>query len=94
QPQVALSPGIAGSLTGVLQRAVQFGTGQAAYLGQGEAGKTGTTDSNKDLWFVGYLPDPAWVTGVWLGNDDATSTQGGSGLAAQVWGNYMRRIRG
>ncbi|MGF1575161.1 MAG: transglycosylase domain-containing protein [Cyanophyceae cyanobacterium] len=94
QPQVALSPGIAGSLTGVLQRAVQFGTGQAAYLGQGEAGKTGTTDSNKDLWFVGYLPDPAWVTGVWLGNDDATPTQGGSGLAAQVWGNYMRRIRG
>lgn len=91
QPQVVLSPGVVGSLTPVLQRAVQVGTGQAAVLGRGEAGKTGTTDSNRDLWFVGYVPDPAWVTGVWLGNDDATPTRGGSTLAAQVWGNYMRR---
>lgn len=94
RPQVVLSPSVVGSLTQVLQQAVQLGTGRGAYLGVGEAGKTGTTDGNKDLWFVGYLPNPAWVTGVWLGNDDATATQGGSGIAAQVWGDYLRRVRG
>jgi len=40
------------------------------------------------VWFVGYLPRE-WVTGVWLGNDNNQPTQGSSGLAAQLWGEYM-----
>ncbi|MDX2271777.1 MAG: transglycosylase domain-containing protein [Cyanobacteriota bacterium] len=86
-----LSPEIANQMTQLLQNVVRSGTGQNAYLGLGEAGKTGTTTDNKDLLFVGFLPRMALVTGVWLGNDDATPTQGSSGQAAQVWGSYMRQ---
>ncbi|WLT40206.1 hypothetical protein NON20_17985 [Synechocystis sp. B12] len=32
------------------------------------------------------------VTGIWLGNDDSSPTQGSSGLAATLWGQYMRQI--
>ncbi|MEN9205824.1 MAG: transglycosylase domain-containing protein [Thermostichales cyanobacterium BF4_bins_65] len=85
-----ISPQTAQQLTQILQEAVARGTGRAAYLGMGEAGKTGTTTGNKDLWFVGYLPQPAWVTTVWLGNDDSSPTHGTSGHAALIWGRYMR----
>lgn len=83
-----ISPVVAATLTGMLQTAVASGTGRAAFLGRGEAGKTGTTNEARDMWFVGYLPG-GLVTGVWLGNDDNQPTQGGSGLAAQLWGEYM-----
>jgi membrane peptidoglycan carboxypeptidase len=58
----------------------------------GEAGKTGTTDDNKDLWFIGFVPSQKIVTGVWLGNDNSTPTSGSSGQAARLWGNYMRQV--
>jgi membrane peptidoglycan carboxypeptidase len=69
---------------------VQSGTGRAAALGQGEAGKTGTTNDNVDLWFVGYIPN-GLVTGIWLGNDNNRVTNGSSAIAAQLWGNYMNK---
>lgn len=90
QRQQVISPTTAQALTQVLQAAVQSGTARSAYLGRGEAGKTGTTTANKDLWFVGYLPQPTWVTTVWLGNDDSSPTRGSSGHAALIWGRYMR----
>jgi membrane peptidoglycan carboxypeptidase len=71
---------------------VQGGTGRSAFLGLGEAGKTGTTDDNRDLWFVGFVPGRSLTTGIWLGNDDNTATGGSSGQAAAVWGNYMRQV--
>ncbi|GAB4211533.1 MAG: transglycosylase domain-containing protein [Synechococcales cyanobacterium] len=89
QAEQVISPFVAQRLTKLLQEAVTFGTGRAAYLGRGEAGKTGTTTGNKDLWFVGYLPQPTWVTAVWLGNDDSSPTRGSSAQAAQIWGRYM-----
>ncbi|MGG6239118.1 transglycosylase domain-containing protein [Nodosilinea sp. AN01ver1] len=88
----AIDPGIASTLTGLLQGVVQGGTGRSAFLGLGEAGKTGTTDDNRDLWFVGFVPGRDLTTGVWLGNDDNTPTRGSSGQAAAVWGNYMRQV--
>ncbi len=84
-----LLPQVAQTLTGMMQGVVQSGTGRDAYLGVGEAGKTGTTNDNRDLWFVGFIPRQDLVTGVWLGNDDNTPTSGSSGQAAAVWGNYM-----
>jgi membrane peptidoglycan carboxypeptidase len=56
------------------------------------AGKTGTTNDNVDLWFVGYLPNQQLVTGIWLGNDNNSPTSGSSGQAAQVWGDYMGQV--
>lgn len=87
-----LSPQVADEMTQLLQGVVQAGTGQNAALGLGEAGKTGTTNDYVDLWFVGYVPSQALVTGIWFGNDDNTPTVGTSGDAAQLWGDYMRQI--
>ncbi len=87
-----ISEGVADTMTDMLQGVVRGGTGSSAALGLGEAGKTGTTNDNKDLWFVGYIPSQQLVTGVWLGNDDNSSTGGGSANAAQLWGEYMREV--
>jgi len=56
------------------------------------AGKTGTTNDNSDVWFIGLTPD--LVAGVWLGFDKPTPiTAGAAGgsLAAPVWGKMLAR---
>lgn len=87
----ALEPRVARQMNVLLQGVVRGGTGRAAYLGPGVAGKTGTTDRGVDLWFIGYLDagDRLLVTGVWLGNDDNSPTRGSSTQAAAVWRDYM-----
>ena len=92
-----ISQDVTDELTQMLKEAVEVGTGKAASIDAEEAGKTGTTDNNVDLWFIGYVPieDPQedydMITGVWLGNDDNSSTNGSSYQAAALWGKYMRR---
>lgn len=87
-----LNPQVVDTMTDLLRGAVQSGTGRGASVGRGEAGKTGTTNDNVDLWFIGYVPRQELVTGVWLGNDDNTPTSGSSAQAAQVWGDYMSQV--
>ncbi len=87
-----LDPNVANTMHQMFRGVVRSGTGRRAALGLGEAGKTGTTDDNRDLWFIGYVPREKLLTGVWLGNDDSTPTSGSSGLAAQLWGNYMNQV--
>jgi 1A family penicillin-binding protein len=56
------------------------------------AGKTGTTNDNSDVWFIGLTPD--LVAGVWLGFDKPTSIAGGAAggsLAAPVWGRMVAK---
>jgi len=92
----ALDPAIAFVLTSVLQDAIDRGTGaavRAAGFRGPAAGKTGTTNEEADVWFVGYTPE--LVAGVWMGLDQpATIVDGASGgtLAAPVWGRLMSRI--
>lgn len=88
----ALDATVANTLVGMMQGVVQGGTGRDAYLGLGEGGKTGTTNDNVDLWFIGFVPANAVVTGIWLGNDDNTPTDGSSAQAAKLWGDYMGRV--
>jgi membrane peptidoglycan carboxypeptidase len=90
--QRVLRTGIADTLTTMMRSVVTSGTGKNAAIGRGEVGKTGTTDNNVDLWFIGFIPDQKVVTGVWLGNDDNSPTRGSSAQAAQVWGNYMGSV--
>ncbi len=90
---VAVDAGIAATMTEMLRGVVTSGTGRGAAIGRGEAGKTGTTNDNVDLWFVGYVPRDSLVTGIWLGNDNNNSTRGSSGVAAQLWGQYMAQVR-
>lgn len=74
-------------MAGVIER----GTGRAADIGRPAAGKTGTSDENRDAWFVGFTPD--LVTGVWVGNDDNSRMGGmtGGGLPAVIWKSFMGR---
>jgi membrane peptidoglycan carboxypeptidase len=84
-----LQASTAETMTGFLRGVVTSGTGRAAAIGLGEAGKTGTTNDGVDLWFVGYVPAREVVTGVWLGNDNNSPTSGSSAQAAKVWGSFM-----
>jgi penicillin-binding protein 1A len=92
-PERAVDENTAAIVTWVLQGVVESGTGAAARLpGRAVAGKTGTSENYRDLWFIGYIPQ--LVTGVWLGNDDSTRTWGSSGTAALTWYDFMSRIVG
>ncbi|MUL35660.1 transglycosylase domain-containing protein [Gloeocapsopsis dulcis] len=88
QPKRVLDPGSAAITTWMLQNVVQSGTGRPAFLNRPVAGKTGTSDESRDLWFVGYIPQ--LVAGVWLGNDNNEPTWGNSGTAAATWRQFMR----
>lgn len=89
--QAVVNPEVAATMTDLLRGVVQSGTGRAAAIGMGEVGKTGTTNNNVDLWFVGYIPG-GLVTGIWLGNDNNSPTSGASSQAARLWGSYMGKI--
>lgn len=90
KPQQVLDPWAAASTTSVLTSVIQGGTGTSAYLGRPTAGKTGTTDNERNVWFVGYVPQLA--TAVWIG-DDANRPLGrgvsGGGYAAPIWRSFM-----
>ncbi|KYC42848.1 penicillin-binding protein [Scytonema hofmannii PCC 7110] len=86
----ALDADSAAIMTWMLRNVVDYGTGRAAQIGRPVAGKTGTTDEARDLWFIGYIPQV--VTGVWLGNDDNKPTWGSSGSAAYTWHEFMEQV--
>ena len=74
----------------MLRNVVTDGTGGAAQLDDRPvAGKTGTSDEARDLWFIGYIPQ--LVAGVWLGNDDNRPTSGSSSSAAYTWHEFMEK---
>ena len=72
--QLLIPQYVAAGITDLLQTAVATGTGRAAQIGRPVAGKTGTTSSNKDGWFVGF--SSGITTGVWMGRDDARAVSG------------------
>ena len=78
--RVLVAPWVAAEMTDLLQSAVLSGTGRAAQIGRPVAGKTGTTSSNKDGWFIGF--SSGLTTGVWMGRDDARPIPGLQGGAA------------
>jgi penicillin-binding protein 1A len=81
---------VAAGITDLLQTAVNTGTGRAAQIGRPVAGKTGTTSSNKDGWFVGF--SSGITTGVWMGRDDSRVVRGleGGAAPARAFAAYMR----
>jgi len=80
---------VAAGITDLLQSAVSTGTGRAAGIGRPVAGKTGTTNSNKDGWFLGF--SSGITTGVWMGRDDARAVAGlqGGTAPARAFAAYM-----
>ncbi|MEG4984456.1 penicillin-binding protein 1A [Microcoleus sp. BR0-C5] len=88
KPKRVLDKDSAAITTWMLEGVVQDGTGGPAALNdRAVAGKTGTSENVRDLWFIGYIPQV--VTGVWLGNDDNYPTWGTSGTAAYNWRDFM-----
>ncbi|MXP26193.1 PBP1A family penicillin-binding protein [Altererythrobacter indicus] len=81
---------VAAGMTDLLQSAVATGTGRAAQIGRPVAGKTGTTNSSKDGWFVGF--SSGITTAVWMGRDDAKPVAGlyGGTAPARAFASYMR----
>lgn len=92
KPQLVLDPWSTASLTDVLQGVITRGTGVSARLDRPAAGKTGTTSSERDIWFVGYVPQLS--TAVWVGNDDYRPIGRGAtggGYVAPVWRDFMQQ---
>ncbi len=77
------------AMVDMLMEAVQTGTGRAAAFGRPAAGKTGTSQDNRDGWFIGFTND--LVVGVWVGRDDSEPVEGlqGGGMPARIWRDFM-----
>lgn len=88
---VLVAPYVAAEMTDLLQTAVNTGTGKAAQIGRPVAGKTGTTSSSKDGWFLGF--SSGITTGVWMGRDDNRAIPGlhGGTAPARAFAAYMSR---
>jgi penicillin-binding protein 1A len=89
EERVLVAPWVAAEMTDLLQSAVLSGTGRAAQIGRPVAGKTGTTTSNKDGWFIGF--SSGLTTGVWMGRDDARRVGGlqGGTAPARAFHDFM-----
>ena len=89
EERVLVAPWVAAEMTDLLQSAVLSGTGRAAQIGRPVAGKTGTTSSNKDGWFIGF--SSGLTTGVWMGRDDARPVGGlqGGTAPARAFHDFM-----
>ena len=90
----AIDPRDAYEITQMLQGVVNYGTGKTIRdmgITGPLAGKTGTTNSGEDAWFVGY--SPTLVAGIWFGYDaprQISSDATGGRLAAPAWAEFYR----
>ena len=90
-----INPYTAYQITSMLQGVVQRGTAKKAFenFPWPVAGKTGTTNDNRDAWFIGYTPD--LVVGVYVGYDKPRSMgrkATGGGLAAPIVAEFLREV--
>jgi len=96
----AFEPAAMYEVTKILVQNIKGGTGRRASIGCPAGGKTGTTDENRNAWFVGFTPKLA--TSVWVGFPEANipmpnlfnggPVDGGT-FPAQIWGDYMKAAR-
>jgi penicillin-binding protein 1A len=92
EPRLVLDPWAAAALNDAMQSVINNGTGKSANIGRPAAGKTGTTSSERDIWFVGYVPQLS--AAVWAGNDDYSRMGGGAtggSFMAPIWRDFMNQ---
>lgn len=92
RPRLVLDPWATAALTDTLQGVINQGTATSAKLGRPAAGKTGTTSSQRDIWFVGYVPQLS--VAVWAGHDNNMPLSYGAtggGFVAPVWRDFMQK---
>jgi penicillin-binding protein 1A len=89
---IVIDPMTAYQITSMMEGVVQRGTGtRVRDVGRPVAGKTGTTNDEKDVWFIGYTPD--LVVGVYLGYDRPRPLgRGATGgqYAAPIVGEFLK----
>jgi len=96
RPQQVMDPRDAYEMTSMLRAVVDYGSGRAIRdygITAPIAGKTGTTNSGTDVWFIGY--SPTLVAGIWFGYDQPRPINGGSAsggrIAAPAWADFYRQ---
>lgn len=92
-PRRAVSAQATATLVGILKNVVQAGTGTQAKLeDRVVAGKTGTSDESRDVWFIGFTPD--LTCAIWGGNDENLSIKGkhitGGAIVARIWNKFAK----
>lgn len=91
KPQTVLTNEQAYLMTNMLEAVLDYGTGKNVDIARPAAAKTGTTNENVDLWFIGYTPD--LVTCIFIGNDNRKPIEGyGSSTAGPMWAEYMEKV--
>ena len=86
-----LDPLVNKSLNNLLEKSVSEGTSIAASIkGKKIYGKTGTSDGNRDLWFIGSINN--LTSGVWIGFDENKKSNLSSGNAAYFWKKFISKI--
>ncbi len=92
---IIVDPRLAYQITSMMEGVIKRGTAKKLKeLDVPIAGKTGTTNQNKDAWFIGYTPD--LVIGVYVGYDKPQSLgykQTGSSVAVPIFKNFAKKIR-
>jgi penicillin-binding protein 1A len=93
RPKTELQPannqGARAAIRDLLTSVVREGTGRAAKINGPAAGKTGTSQSYRDAWFIGFTS--GLVVGVWVGNDDNSPTRSvaGGDMPARIWNEFV-----
>jgi penicillin-binding protein 1A len=90
KPKLVLNQWASAAINSTLKGVISRGTATKAQIGRPAAGKTGTTSSERDVWFVGYTPQLS--TAIWVGNDDYQPLNYGAtggGTVAPVWRDFM-----
>ena len=87
KPKQAVDKGSVAIVTWMMRGVISSGTGTPAAIDRPAAGKTGTSENARDLWFIGFIPQV--TTGIWLGNDNNAPTWSASTTAASVWHDFM-----
>jgi penicillin-binding protein 1A len=93
--QPTLKPEVAYVMVSLMRSVVDEGTAHGAIAGKlrrPAAGKTGTSNGQRDAWFVGFTPD--LLTAVWVGFDDMKKLgrgEAGGKTAAPIWADFMAK---
>ena len=90
EPQQVISKKINDDMDRMFRGVVTRGTGTGARAVSEARGKTGTTNNDRDVWFIGYVPKKI-VTAVWVGNDNNSPMRGATGaaLCVPIWRSFM-----
>jgi|TARA_B100000287_G_C20657434_1_gene788998 penicillin-binding protein 1A len=90
-PGKILESSVVSTMTEMMETTIKSGTGKKARIDRPAAGKTGTSQSLRDAWFIGFTSD--LVVGVWFGNDDDSSMNDitGGTAPAILWSDFMKK---